>query len=427
MTTDIAEPGTLLESVQAEYWVDHIQIPAIESLVRRFNGKAAKLNCKPLTLQVGPERFVEGWLHEKTGAIVYRPLGNSPGVGYRKTDTGKLQNRVRIDGDMPRLKGWSFLAKLEHESGATICKVISGDTLPAHYHQAAGTCEHCNTKRNRTVTFVLRQRGSEKCIQVGASCLADFTGHPDAESILGLYAHWCAVEAGLEEAPEQYDREGAGSRCDLVRLDSYLSYVAMCVRQGGYIGKQAAEEKGFPTTASDALHFLLKRGSADDKPTPSAEDIETAQKAIQWVTGGISDKLPINLALNYQALVKQEVVRFGPRRDQTAIAASIIASYHKSVALEREKLVSQWLGIVGEKLVLADVLVVKVLELEGRYGVKFLHIMRDGLGNALTWMCSGKPFSEGRRYSFTATVKAHETFRDQSQTQLTRPLRVAPL
>ena len=427
MTNELAAPDTQLENVKAEHWVDCIQIPAIKSLVQRFNGKAVKLNCKPLILKVGPERFVEGWLHKNTGAIVYRPVGLSPGVGYSQTSILKEQSRVQIDGSMPRLKGWTFLAKLEHESGATICKVISGGTLPAHYHQADGTCEHCHTKRKRTVTFVLRQRGSEKCIQVGGSCLADFTGHPDAESILGLYAHWCAVEAGLQEAPEQYDREGAGRRCDTVRLDSFLSYVAMCVRQGGYIGKQAAEEKGFPTTASDALYALLKRDSAGDKPAPSAEDVETAQKAIHWVSEGLSDKLPINLALNYQALVKQDVVRFGPRRDQTAIAASIIASYHKSVALEREKLVSQWQGVVGEKLALADVLVVKVLELEGRYGVKFLHIMRDAVGNALTWMCSGKPFSEGKRYSFTATVKSHETYRDQPQTQLTRPLRVEPL
>src|SRR6188474_1381037 len=80
--------------------------------------------------------------------------------------------RVTV-GEFPRANGWTFVAKIEHTVAGNLISCAPGETLDESYRTAKAHCDHCNTQRGRTETFVIRSPEGE-LKQIGRNCLADF-------------------------------------------------------------------------------------------------------------------------------------------------------------------------------------------------------------------------------------------------------------
>jgi hypothetical protein len=66
------------------------------------------------------------------------------------------------------------------------------------------------------------------------------------------------------------------------------------------------------------------------------------------------------------------------------------------------------------------VLCTLVRPIDSRYGVTYLHRFVTAEGNSLTWFASSTQLKEGAHYNLKGTVKAHEVYRGEKQTLLTR-------
>jgi hypothetical protein len=136
------------------YKVPAENVPALQRQIDTLNKRVARLvkkghDVKPITISVGP-MFVE--------------IVKNVQVGERETaDVERVfQNVELLSPESPTVKGWQFVAALTHvDDVGTVLRVCPGAKVEEgelkQYRNASPVCQHCNTKRKRNDTFILKQ------------------------------------------------------------------------------------------------------------------------------------------------------------------------------------------------------------------------------------------------------------------------------
>lgn len=193
---------------------------------------------------------------------------------------------VMLTAEMPRLNGWTFVARLDHsnDTGTIIRMVPNAGELPEQYrHATSTTCDHCGHKRYRRDTFVVRNDETGEHKQVGSTCLKDFFGHDPMKiaklaELLG-YAYECG------RGGEQF----VGGDLRWIAVEDYCAHAAMAVNAYGWTsGKAAYENPSLTSTRERATESYLGRTG-----TPSAADYELAVAALNWASS-LRDKDYLN-------------------------------------------------------------------------------------------------------------------------------------
>lgn len=83
---------------------------------------------------------------------------------------------------------------------------------------------------------------------------------------------------------------------------------------------------------------------------------------------------------------------------------------------------SQHFGKVGERLDI-QIRVIKAVKLEDRFGSKIFHIFETSDGNIATWTTASQSWEPGEEFAIRGTIAAHEIYKGEPQTRLTRCMR----
>ena len=75
-------------------------------------------------------------------------------------------------------EAWQFIAVIDHMQNGNVIKAFRHDVaIPTIYRTSKNTtCDHCNTKRFRTQTFILYNEDLKQFKQVGRNCLEVYAG-----------------------------------------------------------------------------------------------------------------------------------------------------------------------------------------------------------------------------------------------------------
>lgn len=347
-------------------------------------------------------------------------------LGYkdRKQPDGQIYRtyQVQVEGDLPGVSGWRLIAVINHDAAKeNIVKVVYGEILPAYYRSASASCDHCKTNRYRTDTFLLGNAAGE-LKQVGRNCLADFLREGNAENIAAFWEFYFHIIEVCEDAESMEFRGGFG--CAMYDLAEFLRYSLICIRAFGWCSVSKANDEGLCATADDA--FGLTTGAATkelnkdvqdwlEKNPWTDKDSEYVKGIIAWAKelGGANDYL-----YNLGVIARAEYVT----KKTYKLAASIIMTYRKECEMESEQMQSHHFGTIGKREVFTLILE-KVIELAGDYGLTSLHIFHDEKGNRAVWFASGEGMSKidkNRPHHIKATVKDHSEKKGIAQTILTR-------
>ncbi len=356
----------------------------------------------------------------KTAERLGAPPIHFKGVGEEWEGEGAQVTRVyilEITGESPRIHGWQFIAKLDHEHaggpGINILRVLPGEMIDEKYRTAEPICDHCGLIRDRKMTYVLRHEDGRE-VQVGSSCLRDFLGHENPEQL----AAWFETALSVTDRFREFEERGVRAS-PYIWKRTYLACVRAAIRHYGWRSRSKAQEEGGTSTADVAWAILVNHQRLLDDKQPTEEDYTEADKAIQWVEEELSNQPDLgDYEWNLVAALKSD----GELHiSNTGIAASVFVAYQRAHPVPTpQQAASVFVGTVGEKLCLTGVLCTLVRPIDSRYGVTYLHRFVTAEGNSLTWFASSTELKEGKHYNLKGTVKAHEVYRGEKQTLLTR-------
>ncbi|QIW90383.1 UNVERIFIED_ORG: hypothetical protein GCAPEGMB_00036 [Vibrio phage V07] len=329
---------------------------------------------------------------------------------------------VTIRGEYPSTKGWSFLTQLDHATN-----LVRSNNETNHRHLLGDTtCDHCNTKRQRNVTYVIQNEETKEEMRVGGSCLKYYLPTKSIDSLATFYT--AIADFGDEES------WGGGSRKISYNALQIVTWAAMYVEHkgcyhGGGVTRQWVIDMinvGSPALREERDAMLAEYDY--DKCEEQAKEI------LEWVS---TQEATNDFMHNVIASCAAPFIEY----KQTGYIAAAILAFNK--AKEREILAkreaerkaelpeSEHVGII-KKRENFNVTLEKVIVSEGYYGDTFIHHFRDEQNNLIVWFGStrlrdkeGEKIENGTTVTVKATVKAHDEFRDEKQTIVQRVAFVA--
>lgn len=397
------------------YRVPGYNLGALLEKVEKVAKRARKLGVGDVTITVAEREKVEveGSTVTADGVVLTREYAY-----------------VVLTGDTPVLADWEFLATLQHLSeGENLVRRMParGDAVDlTAYRSAAPVCDHCGFNRRRKDTYVVRNVKTGEVKQVGSDCLKDFVGGNDPHRAAKYAEYLMTLDDSLEEGEDDSGWNNGGgmsSNFTDVPTRAYLAHVAAMIRTNGWTARSAAgwDSRATADLAADNLWAMAKKGK--DFIEPTEEDSARADAALLWAREVLPERDKLsefdhNLAL----IAKQDYM---PKRGDGILAYVVVAHAraleHEVKLAERKKRAadSTHFGEVKKRYDLT-LTVEAIFENDGHYGTTWITKLRDADGNMFTWFGSYE-LERGGVYTGKWTVKAHEEFRGELQTVITRP------
>lgn len=377
--------------------------------LKRLSSRAVKLNMPAFDIEVG-----EPEVHKKLA-------GN--GDPYDTVNTSVVP--ITVVGGVPRLKGWQFVAKIEHDDdvnevlGFGAQKLVDDD--PAMFEkltQCEPDCQHCNVKRNRNTTYLFKsETNPQELIQVGSSCIDDFSGHKNPVDLLRMANQFVSVMGELAD-PDEMGVGGSGSR--LYDMERILAVASSVVRaDGGWVSRDSAGSSG---CSVDWVTSVMLDPKMQRKLVTEGDE-RKGTEIFNWLT---SDAFEVGTDIYRSNLAGMAARGYVPAK-KIGLAGSAVATYARDMQKlkqQKERNDKYESVAIGEpdKKISRTVLLEKKVPIENQWGMNVLHIFKDVETNAkMTWFNSGSgKFLEGRQYNISGRVKKHETRNGLLETKLTR-------
>ena len=325
-----------------------------------------------------------------------------------------------------QMNGWEFVATVEHNDPTNIIRVFRTEyDVPECYYTADSVCEHCNSKRNRKDTYLVRNIETGEFKQVGKSCLKDFTNGMDAD-VVARYISWFD-ELIKGEAPS------GGSWVRYYKVSEVVELAVEAVNLYGYRKSTIPGEAGYfdGESAKSVVVDMWCGGRWAKKHLDKGFDVnregnKEKAAAILAFVDGLQNEL--GYISNLKTLCSKEYCQ---GRD-LGIVVSAVACYDREMdrqarkaqreaeeAKAREGLKNEWFGTVGERIEVAQPECKLLTSWDTDFGTKYVYRFVTEDGWVFIWKTC-KAIQNGKKLKVVGTVKAHNEFRGQKQTELTR-------
>lgn len=351
-------------------------------------------------------------------------------AGITPRDVVKPQ-RLTLRYPLVKLGDWQVVGKLEAVDGGNLMFQVTQDAQDGNELTARRTgqivCEHCRLRRKRSQSFLLRETATDNYIQIGKSCLKDFTGVDPGVALFLAQTSWL-----LTWADSELDECAASGRSNLVAMIEYLADASFVSAKYGFVSSKMARDdvtgrlEATYAVAAFRLQDILDKDRAISKAYWAEREghLAVATSARQWAV-----ELPPSTSFNQNLalLLKGDYLDREPR--YLALACAAVSGFVRSQEVAKEiASPSHHVGSPGEKLEL-DLDVSRVFELNTEFGLAHLVLLKDSAGNVLAWKTSACPRDivdggVGRKIKARCKVKAHGDYKGRAQTTVTH-LKVA--
>lgn len=407
--------------------------------IASINRRAAKLGCEPITLDWGPEVFIE-FVKPLTRDEEYASAVEGASID-REIVNAKCQ-LVHLTGNPPALPGWELIGIIEPlPTGENLFRPSPGKSFPEKYRKVSGTyCDHCKADRKRKDTVLVRQTETGEYKQVGRNCIVDFFHGQNPTSLLFHAEQYFKLDRRFSPPGGMNDEWNYS-----LKIAAFLAHAAQSVRLTGRFVtaaeakiEAAQNDRMVYPTGSEALTEIARASSRDDKERakyqlPTQEDWDTGQAALDWVLDSTDNG---EFMTNLRTLFK--VGFMTPKHAN--LAAWSIKGYMVNVEkakVERARLKvganSGHIGTLGKRQIFR-------LRYLGRstydteYGRMQILKFLDAAGNLVIWSTSDNANLEhdslagpksyeleiGFEYELKGTPKRHNEYKGVKQTSLNR-------
>lgn len=385
--------------------------------------RAEKLHCGQIGYREIGEEFVE-----KTEGEEF------PDGSYHVWRKYKVRIVIiEVFGDAPKLSGWTFVAKLEHdEQLGTAVRTMPGMECPPQFRTASRhDCDHCHKNLFRRDTFVVRnEQGEYK--HVGRQCLRDFLGHENPDDI-ARYAEYFFLAFELGGDAEEWGLH-TGRYEEYFDLEYILSITAKAISEYGWMSRTKAREEGLGWPTADRVGAYLFEHSdvlRDSKLTPDDSTKAEAQIALKWAEELPEEELKESDYLYNINLLAKAGLSSGPR---LGFACSILMSYRRAMdKIQKRSLAaeSKYFGEVGQRLPIGQITLDSIHgPFETQFGPQYIYRFKIDTDRILVWFTGTVLLKFGVDLKAeagdivtmkAATIKEHKEYKGWKETVISRP------
>jgi len=395
----------------------------IDKVTKIFDKYIKKL----LTFKNGILSYTVGEEVTKSFIISHDEFGVFQSTVYRKF------RLVTFDGVAPKLRGWEFIARLDHDRElGTMVNAIPGKEVPLEYFSKGQTCDHCRVNRFRKNTFIVYSE-VEGFRQVGSTCIADFLGHKSPEEILKFYRNMVELYTIAGGAEDWEDDRYWSSGCsrDYNSLKNVLSVTIAVIRKEGWVSKAKAKIQNIPSTADIVGSYFSYDKSENNRlfrkevnELRSDSDGDFIEKLIKY----FKEVEETNSYLhNVKALAARNLVPVEYR----GVAVSMVPTFRKYLGElsdgTKSNLLNEYYGELKQKVELNGLKIDKIIAIEGVFGSVSIYKFTSPKGQLFVWFASRPQkvsdtvfFSEGNVVNLKGSVKGHNEYNGRKETILTR-------
>jgi hypothetical protein len=427
MTTDIRMPAS--------------REPEFAALIKKINKRAKRLGLDPISTSVTGRETEQKVIGYRSPRLDEAALMGGEQAGRVAVYADVEFVTYHIDGDAPVLEGdWRLQAVLTNEG---IVRPVPGSgDVPVSFRDRAGDCDHCNKRRHRSETFIVKNADGDFAM-VGRNCLVDFLGALKYNpKTLASYFEFMLDSLGGFGDEWDADRDYCGQRgVQTINVEEVVNITAAILQRKGWVSKSASEAKGLPPTSYYTSMIIWPprpvKGQLPKEYHEAREildecretGIEIGERALEWAreqneTGDYMTNLR-----TVANLEETEARNFG-------LVVSLAAMYlkHTERLEEAASKKSEWVGTVKKREEFTLTLV-KVRFLESFYGTTTLCCFEDDERRQYKWFASdpwwiytgregaytdGGELKIGTTFVMKATVKKHDEYNGMKQTVLTR-------
>ena len=308
-----------------------------------------------------------------------------------------------------------------------------GFIVPSKYFTADScTCDYCRTNRKRNKTYLVVNRETGEWKQLGRECLKLFVTGIDIDAI-------ATFESFIKEAEDfanPSDEFFYNRRFKFVKVSDALALACAVYRERGYLAtrdfagnandfcnKNIVQRKlsrlyGYDSDFLNITNSDRSKIDEIDLRIDSAIAREDVEVAVEMVSRFPDDTYYNNL----KVIASNEYIPLNKLGLLVSIPKAIDRyEEEKKRQEEKERLAaeSNYLGSVGEKILMNFVSGREVACCETQFGLLHIYEFKDTNGNTVVWKSSSsKDIPESG--VVTGTVKAHEEYNGIKQTVILR-------
>lgn len=340
---------------------------------------------------------------------------------------------VEVEG-IAKINDWVFVATIQHKDNGNIIRQFKTDIeIPEMYRSTDSICEHCHSKRIRKDTYLIYNETTQEFKQVGKSCLQDFTNGLSAENV-AQYISW-------------FDEIIEGQQVDSLNSKKYYSVELIIlnaietIKHYGFISKAMAMESNdrfIMTTTERVIEFMfpnrcmnrieiLKEMESIGYNYESENNKAELNKMLEWLKNTDNNSQYIS---NLKITVADGCCE--PR--DFGLIVSLPSAYFKALEREQDRLIreqkraeklllnanKQYIGKIGERLNIDISAVECVTSFPTDYGMMRIYRFETVNGDILIWKTSNFIEHTDKVKKIKATIKAHNEYKDEKQTEISR-------
>lgn len=416
-----ASPGPVYraphQNADGSYKIPAERLSILQAGVEKLNRRAAKLGMAPVTVVAGlarAEHYIEVLPPEYGDDGRILPRHEIPRTRWVLD--------VRLEGSVPVVDGFAFIAKLDHLEGGNLVLRAPGFEGDLDGWRVAGSrCQHCGMYRRRAATFLVRDE-SGNIIQVGRQCLQDYTRSTDVENAVKLFKCWQELLAGGSD--EDSGGWGFGGYFASATPAEYLAAAVSSIRHRGFHGSKSDEK------STRSFCDFITGPCPTDKGNPGDREKIELWKKLQPTDAQRATAAPSNDSSDYMHNARLACAELTVRSRTEGILASLPFSYDKAMGREQERkarpAAGPHVGVVGGKVTL-KVTVRYVTGWSNDWNSGVFMILVDENNSTLMVKATGHlnrqaeedGFKDGEWY-IHGTVKRHELNEKRNNEPVTR-------